>query len=580
MAALEDQLMPPQDRGAYDDADGVATNRWLVLAIVLAAVFMQLLDTTVTTVAVPSIQASLHTTFGEVQLVLAGYSLAFACVLITGGRLGDIHGRRRLFLIGMITFTIASAVCGAAPNGLTLVVARIVQGMCSGLMFPQVLAIVQVSFPAREKPKAFAIYGATIGLATILGPVLGGALIKLNLWGTDWRIIFYVNVPIGLLALAAGVWQLDESTAPHADRLDLVGAIMVTAGLFLLVLPLVVGRDQGWPTWSFVMLACSLPVLIGFAAYERGLTRRPGSSPLVRTTLFRQRSFSVGLVLCLLFFAGIPSFFFAFLLTLQVGFSYEAVSAGAVTLAFAVMIAITSARSAAVVKRLGTWTLLLGCALIAIGMAAVVVSLRWAGAGLHGYQLAPALIVAGAGAGLVLAPLTSVILAGVRPTDAGAASGVLATAQQVGAAAGIAIVGIIFFAQLGTNASTASDLAVPRLSAQLAAAGLPASAADHVVAGFRICFNDRTHQNDPTAIPASCARIQRQVAAAPVPAAVKTAVAAAVQDQAVPLARKDDFTRSLQHTLLLWQVAAFSLCGLLVFALPKVRPTTTIPAAA
>lgn len=562
------------------DASGAAANRWLVLAIVLAAVFMQLLDTTITTVAVPSIQSSLHATFGEVQLVLAGYSLAFACVLVTGGRLGDIYGRKRLFLIGMITFTVASAVCGAAPDGQTLVIARIVQGVCSGLMFPQVLAILQVTFSDRDKPKAFAIYGATIGLATILGPVLGGALIKLNLFGTDWRAIFYVNVPIGLVALAAGVRQLTESTAPQADRLDLVGAALITIGLFLLVLPLVVGRDQGWPAWSWVMLACSVPVLIGFAGYERALTRQPGASPLVRTTLFRQRSFSVGLVLCLAFFAGIPSFFFTFLLMLQAGFGYQPVAAGAVTLAFAVMVAVGSARSAAVVRRLGTWTLLLGCALVAIGMAAVAGSLRWAGTGMHGYQLIPALIVAGSGAGLVLAPLTSIILAGVRPADAGTASGVLATAQQVGAAAGIAIVGIIFFSQLGANASAASAAAVPRLHTQLAAAGLPASAAGHVVAGFRTCFGDRAHQNDPTATPASCVRIQEQVAAAPAPVTVKTAVAAAVEDQAVPLARKDDFTRSLQRTLLLWQVAVFTLCALLVFALPKVKPSGTIPGAA
>src|SRR6266567_563152 len=211
----------------HDGAAGPA-NRWLVLAIVLTAVFMQLLDTTVTTVAVPSIQRSLHTTFGEVQLVLAGYSLAFACVLITGSRLGDIYGRKRLFLIGMVTFTAASAVCGAAPDGLTLVIARIAQGMCSGLMFPQVLAILQVTFPPREKPKAFAIYGATIGLATILGPVLGGSLIKLNLFGTDWRAIFYVNVPIGLVALAAGIRTVGESRAPDADRLDLAGVVLAT----------------------------------------------------------------------------------------------------------------------------------------------------------------------------------------------------------------------------------------------------------------------------------------------------------------------------------------------------------------
>ncbi len=562
------------------DAGAPAGNRWLVLAIVLAAVFMQLLDTTITTVAVPSIQSSLNTTFGEVQLVLAGYSLAFACVLITGGRLGDIYGRKRLFLIGMVTFTAASALCGAAPNGLTLVIARIAQGMCSGLMFPQVLAILQVTFPPREKPKAFAIYGATIGLATILGPVLGGSLIKLNLFGTDWRAIFYVNVPIGLVALAAGIRTVGESRAPDADRLDLAGVVLATAGLFLLVLPLVVGRDQGWPTWSLLMLAGSAPVLIAFAACEWALTRRPGSSPLMRTTLFKQRSFSAGLVLCLVFFAGIPSFFFTFLLTLQVGFGYQAVSAGAVTLAFAIMVAAGSARSAAVSKRLGTWTLLLGCVLLSSGMAGVYGLLRWAGTGLHGYQLMPALIVAGAGAGLVLAPLTSVILAGIKHTDAGAASGVLATAQQVGAAAGIAIVGLILFGQLGTNANSSAAMAVPGLQAQLTAAGLPVPAANQVVAGFRTCFYDRANQNDPTAVPASCRRIQQQVAASPAPSLVKAHVARAVLTGAVPLARKDDFTRSLQHTLLLWQIPAFLLSGLLVFALPKVKPATALPGGA
>jgi hypothetical protein len=233
-----------------------------------------------------------------------------------------------------------------------------------------------------------------------------------------------------------------------------------------------------------------------------------------------------------------------------------------------------------VVRRLGTWTLLAGCVLLAVGLAGVTGLLNWAGTGLHGYQLSPALVVAGLGAGLVLAPLTSVILAGIRASDAGAASGILATAQQVGAAAGIAIAGIIFFGQLGTNAGSAASAAVPALSTRLAAAGLPARDAGAVVAGFRTCFHDRASQNDPTATPASCRRIQQQVAAAPAPPPVKEAVAAAVTGRAVPLARKDDFTRSLQHTLLLWQVPAFLLTGLLVFALPKVKPSATVPGGA
>ena len=566
--------------GVVQKAKEVAANRWLILIIVLSAVFMQLLDTTITTVAVPSIQSSLRATFGEVQLVLAGYSLAFACTLITGGRLGDIFGRKRLFLIGMVTFTLASAVCGAAPNAMTLVIARIVQGVCSGLMFPQVLAILQVTFPEEEKQKAFAIYGATIGLATILGPVLGGSIIKLNLFHTDWRGIFYVNVPIGLVALWAGVRQLRESRAEDAPRLDLVGVSVVTVGLFLLILPLVVGRDQGWPAWSIAMLIASVPILALFVWYERLLTRRAGSSPLMRTSLFKQRSFSVGLLLCLAFFAGIPAFFFVFLLMLQVGFGYEPVSAGAVTLAFAVMVAISSARSAAAVKRLGTWTLLLGCVLVATGFGGVIWLLHHYGTAMHGYELAWGLIVGGAGAGLVLAPVTGVILAGIRPSDAGAASGVLATAQQIGAAAGIAIAGIIFFGQLSTNATHAVAMTAPELRTQLTALGLPVPVVQNIESGFSTCFHDRASQNDPTAVPASCAHIQQQLAAAPLPMQLKANIAGTINNKAVPLARKDDFTRSLQHTLLVWQIPLFIVSGLLVFALPKVKGNISTTAVA
>lgn len=565
--------------GTVKKAKEVAANRWLILVIVLSAVFMQLLDTTITTVAVPSIQNSLKATFGEVQLVLAGYSLAFACTLITGGRLGDIYGRKRLFLIGMTTFTIASAVCGAAPDALTLVIARIVQGVCSGLMFPQVLAILQVTFPEDEKQKAFAIYGATVGLATILGPVLGGSIIKLNLFSTDWRGIFYVNVPIGLIALWAGVKQLRESKAEDAPKLDPVGITMVTLGLFLLILPLVVGRDQGWPTWSIAMLIASAPILLLFAWYEHALTRRKDSSPLMRTTLFKQRSFSVGLLLCLAFFAAIPAFFFVFLLMLQVGFGYEPVAAGAVTLAFAVMVAVGSAASARAVKKLGTWTLLIGCTLVAIGFGSVTWLLHHYGTNLHGYQLWWGLMIAGTGAGLVLAPVTSVILAGIRPSDAGAASGVLATAQQIGAAAGIAVAGILFFGQLHTNAPAAVTLAMPQLDSQLQALHLPIPVVQQIENGFSVCFNDRASQNDPTAVPDSCAHIQQQVAAAPLPASLKADISAAINDNAVPLARKDDFTQSLQQTLLIWQIPLFVLSGLLVLALPKVRLSAATPMA-
>ncbi|MEE1931082.1 MFS transporter [Streptomyces sp. TRM 70351] len=553
--------------------------RWLVLVIVLSAVFMQFLDTTITIVAIPSMQADLNASFADVQLVVAVYALAFACMLITGGRLGDIYGRKRMFLIGMLGFTAASVMCGAAPSADFLVLSRVLQGLFSGLMFPQVLSIIQVTFGEREKPKALAFYGATIGLATVLGPVLGGWLVELDIAGSDWRSIFYVNVPVGLLALALGALRIRESAAETATRVDLTGVVIVTAGLFLLILPLVIGREHDWPAWSLAMIAASPFVLAWFWLVEKRKTARPDGSPLVPTTLFRDRSFTVGLVISLVFFTGIPSFFMTLFITLQIGFAYSAVSAGAVTLAFALLIAIGSARSAEVVKRLGTWTLALGTGLLVLGMGGVILTLSWAGTDLRGWYLVPALMVGGAGTGLVVAPITGIILEGIKSGDAGSASGVIATAQQVGIAIGIAVIGIIFSTLVASNSQASVEQVLPQLRQDLAAAGLPAERSGQVIAGFETCFHDRTHQKDLTAVPASCAEIERRAAGLPLPAQVKEDVRTAVLDTAAPEARKENFSSSFQGALL-WQLGVFTLCCLLVLALPKVKPTRVLPGGA
>jgi EmrB/QacA subfamily drug resistance transporter len=542
---------------------------WAVLAIILTAVFMQLLDTTITMVGVPSIQASLHSSFGEIELVVAGYMLAFACVLVTGGSLGSTYGRKRMFLWGMAGFTVASAVCGAAPNALTLVIARVVQGMCSGLMFPQVLSIIQVVFRKEQRNKAIGLYGATVGLATILGPVTGGGLIDLNIAGWGWRSIFYVNVPIGLAALALGVAMIPESRSAESRRIDLPGAGLLGAGLFLLVLPLVIGRDEGWPAWSFACLAVSPFVLAAFAVYERRRTHRD-AGPLIDTTLFRQRPFTVGLVACLVFFTGIPSFFMILLLTLQSGLGYSPVKAGAVTLGFAVALAIGSARSAAVTRQLGTRVLIVGCALMIAGQLGVICVMDWAGTGLQGWQLLAPMFVAGLGGGFFIAPVTSVVLAGITARDSGAASGALATVQQVGAALGIAVVGVIFFGLLGVNAGSSSASALPQLRHELTVAGVPAAEQPVISSKFGSCFSARAHATDPSATPAVCAQTERQLAASPAPAKVKAAVAAAISKDAIPAARLDDFTQSMRTTLW-WHVGVFALALILASRLPKIR---------
>ncbi|MCI3271304.1 MFS transporter [Streptomyces cylindrosporus] len=545
--------------------------RWVILAVTLSAIFMQMLDTTITMVALPSLQSDLGATFAEIQLVVAVYSLAFACTLVTGGRLGDIHGRKKVFLIGMLGFTIASALCGAAPDSTFLIASRILQGMCSGLMFPQVLSIIQVTFSTQERPKALAMYGASVGLGTVLGPVLGGWLIDLDIFGTDWRAIFYVNLPIGLIALCLGMAKIPESSAPGAQRLDVTGAVILTAGLFSLILPLVIGREHDWPGWSLVLLVLSPLLLAEFFVYENKLTKLVDRSPLVPTGLFRERSFTVGLIISVVFFAGIPSFFMTFFMSLQIGFNYTPISAGLVSLGFAALIAVGSARSAAVVKKLGTKTLALGTGLLLIGMAGVIGTLHWAGSDLHGYQLIPSLMVAGLGGGFFLAPCTGIILAGIRSSNAGSASGMLATVQQVGIAIGIAVAGILFYGLLGTNADDASASAVPQLRSDLAAAGVAEAQQTQISTAFTTCFHDKMNQKDLTETPASCARIQQEMANSPLPQEVKQKVKSAVLGKALPEARKANFGDSFEQVVY-WQIGCFGLSCLLVLALPRIRP--------
>ena len=396
----------------------VKDRRSLLLPVILSATFIQLIDVSIVNVAIPSIQASLTASFAAVELMVSVYLLAFAVTLITGGRLGDIFGRRRLFLIGMAGFTIASVICGAAPTATVLVVARIFQGMFSGLMYPQVLSVIQVAFKPAERGKVFGIFGAVIGLATILGPLLGGVLIAANIAGLSWRLIFFVNIPIGVAAFAGAIRALPESKAPDTPRLDLAGAGLATVGLGLLVYPLVEGRQQGWPVWLVILLALSVPALAAFALLQRRTSARNGH-PLIRWSLFHQRSFVAGSVLSLVFFLGVAPFFFVFSIYLQTGLGFSALATGLTVLPFAVGSGIASYRSSGIAKRLGKGVLALGAALMGLGMAFVIVTIHQTGTTVNGYELIPSLLVAGIGLGLVVAPLTSIVLAGVAPADAG-----------------------------------------------------------------------------------------------------------------------------------------------------------------
>jgi EmrB/QacA subfamily drug resistance transporter len=535
--------------------------RWLTLAILLLAAFMNLLDVSIVNIAIPSIQRDLGASYADLQWALAGFTLAYALVLITGGRLGDIFGRKRLFLIGVAGFTLMSALCGAAQSPGQLIAFRVVQGAMGGIMIPQVLAVIQVTFPPAERIKALAGFGVTAGLGTVSGPLLGGLLIQSSLLGLDWRPIFLINVPVGIVALAASAVIVRESRAPNPPKLDPVGVGLISAALLLLLYPLVQGRQLGWPAWTFASMAASVPMLAAFVGYERIKARKDGS-PLVQLRLFGQRAFSVGIAVALTFFLGVTSFALILTLFLQIGLGFTPLHAGLTFVPFSGGVLLASGAAARLAPKFGRGVTMTGALVIAAGMAGLSLIVRHYGQAVTTTELLPGLIVAGLGMGTVLAPLADILLAGVRKEDAGSASGVFNTGIQIGASIGVAVIGVIFFGLLGTQSAPAAASVAPQLRGVLVAAGLPRGATAPVLTAFSGCLHDRLVAADPTATPASCRQGQ---AAAALPAEAKHAIAGIGRKAA-----GTGFAAALQRTLF-FQVGVFVVSFLLMLALPKMR---------
>ena len=476
--------------------------RWLALTVVVSASFMAVFDQFVVNVAIPSIQRDLHASFAQVQFVVAGYALAYAVTLVTGGRLGDIFGRKRLFMVGMAGFTLASALCGLAPGPGLLVAARLLQGLGAALMAPQVLAIIQVTFPASERGGALSVYGAVIGLASLAGQALGGLLIRADLFGLGWRVVFLVNIPIGLAALLAAAPLVQETRSPTAHRLDLGGVAILTGGLVLFTVPLVAGRDAGWPPWAWACLLASLPVLAGFVRFERRKTRR-GESPLVALDLFRGRAFAAGLGVAFPFGMANPAMFLTLALYLQLGLQFSPLAAGLTFAPAPVGFFLAATLSGRLSRALGRRLVLLGLLLKAGAWAAIGLLVLRDGAGLDPAHLVPLMLIEGAGAGWTGPPLIGLSLAGVPSRDAGAAAGVFTTAQQIAGALGVALIGVVFFGVLAGHAPAVSADLAPALRARVADT-LPEPALAATVADFRRCADDRARGRDPAVAPASC----------------------------------------------------------------------------
>ncbi|MEV4220729.1 MFS transporter [Nonomuraea sp. NPDC049725] len=420
----------------------------LVLAAVLTASFMELLDATIVSVALPAIAADLGAGDAALQWTVAGYTLAVGAGLITGGRAGDAYGRRRVFLAGLSAFTLASAGCGLAPDAAVLVGARVAQGLAGGLMIPQVFGVIRASFEPAARARALGAYGAVLGLASVAGPLLGGVLVEADLFGLGWRAIFWVNVPIAAVGLALGARHLPDSREPGRVRLDLPGAALAACAAVLLLLPLVQGREWGRPWWSYVILALAVPVTAVFLARQRRLAER-GGQPVLDPALLRVRAFAGGLAASLLFFGALGSFFLVLSLYLQSGAGYSALETGLVILPYAVGSIITSGLGV----RAGRGTLVAGSLTLAASQVVLhlVVS---GGAEPAAWLLAAPMLLGGLGLGLTAPGLINVVLAGVPARDAGAAGGVLTTVTQIGNAVGVAVLGLIFFDALEAAGGT------------------------------------------------------------------------------------------------------------------------------
>lgn len=468
----------------------------LAVAIVLVAAFLVLADTSIVNVAVPVLQSHLGASFSETQWVVAIYQLTYAVFLITGGRLGDLYGRRRLFVIGLVGFILTSAACGFATSPAMLIASRALQGATAALMDPQTLTVIQVVVPAERRPKAFAALGMVVSAATIAGPMLSGVLIQLNLFGSSWRPAFLVNLPIGIVAVVAALLYLPESRSEQARKLDLPAVLIVTAALSCLCYPLIEGHERGWPWWTFALMIVSIP-LFGLFALRCAKVHQVTQSALVPPSLWRDRAFTVGLMMYMLAYSGITSFFLYQSLMLQFAYNYSALTVAAVMSPFAIGSLVGYYSSTPFARRTSSRVAVtVGSLVWSLGVVAVGMTTLLAGNGLKGWYFIPSFVVAGLGLGLALAPLLGLVLGSIRSSDAGSASGTLSTGQQVGAVLGVALIGAVFFGTLGSTArSSANDL--PAAGRATVSAGVSGDQAVRLADDLKACVIAQG-KGDPT----------------------------------------------------------------------------------
>lgn len=421
--------------------------RWLILAVMLAAEIMDLIDATIINVGGPTLQKFLGATEIDLQWIIGGYTLALGSGLILGGRLGDRFGRRFMFLFGMIGFTLASLACSMAQTTETLIGFRFAQGFLGAMLLPQGFGLLKAVFPPKELGQAFGVFGPVFGLAGILGPVIGGGLIQADLFGLGWRAVFLVNVPIGLAAAVIAWKVLPKTSGDRTIKIDLVGSAIVISSSALLIYPLIQGQQENWPAWTFVFIVLSILGFIGFSLQQRSLSKR-NLVPLINPTILAKSAYSVGLLGIALFFAAITGFALIVTLFLQLGQQYSAGEAGVANIPIAVGSAIGAGLSGGfLAAKFGRRVLQWGATAQIIGVALLWLVIQNQ-TDFNFWTLVPGMVISGFGSGLMVAALFDIVLGAADESEVGSASGVLSAVQSIASSLGVAVFGTVFFAQV------------------------------------------------------------------------------------------------------------------------------------
>lgn len=421
--------------------------RWIAMSVLIAATFMNLLDATIVNVALPSIQKDLNASSSAIEWIIAGYVLVFALALMPCGRLGDIIGKKQMFIGGVAFFTLASACSGAAPTIEVLVIARLCQGLGAAIMAPQVLALAQDMFESKERSSAFSLFGIATGIAIVSGPLVGGWLIGVDLFGMEWRSIFYINLPVGIVAVIAGRRLIPNLKPVVKTRLDWGGVGLVAISFLLLIFPLVEGRGYDWPDWCFVLLFAAFPGFAGFYFWEV-LREKNGKSQLLPVSLMQNHTYALGSFIALMFYSTPAGLFMTFALFLQKGFGFTALEAGMATIPFPLGAFLSSFTNSRLSDRFLKGRIMISAAVMTLGYMIMFFVARHAGQDLAVMDFAPPLFICGFALGMTASPLMQSVLSSVPGEDAGSASGALQAIQQAGSVLGIAIASELFFSTI------------------------------------------------------------------------------------------------------------------------------------